>query len=124
MNIFSLLFIYYLVRNSFTGKLFALKQIPKIQDKKITLQAFRERDILSKINSPFIPKLYASFESEFFLFFLIEYAPGGELFYLLKKQKIFEESLTKFIFAQIVLIFEYLHSLNILYRDLKVVFII
>jgi serine/threonine protein kinase len=43
----------------------------------------------------------------------------GELFYLLRRNKKFPEDVAKFYAAEILLALEYLHSRNIIYRDLK-----
>ena len=45
--------------------------------------------------------------------------PGGELFYLLKRKKIFTEDEARFYFLQIVSGISDLHEHNIIYRDLK-----
>ena len=49
----------------------------------------------------------------------MEYLPGGELFLLLNKVGKMTEEQAKFYIAQIVLALEHLHSLNIIFRDLK-----
>ena len=50
---------------------------------------------------------------------LLEYAIGGELFSYLRKAGRFSLADTKFYACEIVLAIEYLHSHNIVYRDLK-----
>ncbi len=76
-----------------------------------------ERSILINTNNPFIIKHYSAFQDKKKLFFLLEYCPGGELFNLLWRKKKFNEEQTIFYVAQIVLGLEYLHSLNIVYRE-------
>ncbi len=44
---------------------------------------------------------------------------GGELFYHLRKEHRFSESKAKFFAAEIILALDYLHTRNIIYRDLK-----
>jgi len=44
---------------------------------------------------------------------------GGELFFHLARSKRFTEERAKFYAACIILAIEHLHSLNIVYRDLK-----
>jgi serine/threonine protein kinase len=49
----------------------------------------------------------------------MKFIQGGELFVLLRREKRFSESRTKFYVAQITMAIEYLHSNGIIYRDLK-----
>eukprot|EP00595_Chromulina_sp_UTEXLB2642_P003757 CAMPEP_0196765640 /NCGR_PEP_ID=MMETSP1095-20130614/10249_1 /TAXON_ID=96789 ORGANISM="Chromulina nebulosa, Strain UTEXLB2642" /NCGR_SAMPLE_ID=MMETSP1095 /ASSEMBLY_ACC=CAM_ASM_000446 /LENGTH=291 /DNA_ID=CAMNT_0042124017 /DNA_START=1202 /DNA_END=2077 /DNA_ORIENTATION=- len=53
------------------------------------------------------------------LFFVLDYCAGGELFFHLGKVGRFSEERSKFYSAQIILALEYVHSLDIIYRDLK-----
>ena len=62
-----------------------------IEAKKQEAHIITERNVLAEIEHPFITQLYYSFQSEKKLFFVMEYCPGGELFYLLSKQKKFTE---------------------------------
>lgn len=50
----------------------------------------------------------------------MEFANGGELFTHLQKCGVFPEERARFYGAEIVLALGYLHSLNIVYRDMKV----
>jgi cGMP-dependent protein kinase len=71
-------------------------------------------------NSDFIIKLFATYNSTQYLYFLLEAALGGEL-YATYNRKGFHGSAThaKFYSAGVVFAFEHLHERRILYRDLK-----
>lgn len=56
---------------------------------------------------------------EHYLFILLEFCAGGEIFYHMNKVLRFSEKVAKFYFAEIVIALEYLHQNNIFYRDLK-----
>jgi serine/threonine protein kinase len=50
---------------------------------------------------------------------VLDYVNGGELFFHLQREKRFPESRAKFYAAEILSALEYLHGLEIIYRDLK-----
>ncbi|EGR30003.1 protein kinase domain protein [Ichthyophthirius multifiliis] len=110
-----------LVKKKDDGKIFAIKMLKKsyIELKKQVDHIKTERNILVSADHPFIIKLYYSFQNERKLFFVLDYCPGGELFNLLCKNRRLDEYSVKFYSAQIVLALEYLHTKNIIYRDLK-----
>eukprot|EP00826_Nyctotherus_ovalis_P033679 TRINITY_DN2741_c0_g1_i5.p1 TRINITY_DN2741_c0_g1~~TRINITY_DN2741_c0_g1_i5.p1 ORF type:complete len:246 (-),score=64.65 TRINITY_DN2741_c0_g1_i5:144-881(-) len=54
-----------------------------------------------------------------YLYIVLEFIPGGELFTYLRTCSSFPAAQTQFYAAQIVSIFDYLHSKDIIYRDLK-----
>ena len=78
-----------------------------------------EKNILEFIKHPFIVKLFWTHHSEQYLYMLLEYVPGGELFSVLRQYNKFEPKMAVFYAAEIVAAFEYLHSFQIVYRDLK-----
>lgn len=49
----------------------------------------------------------------------MDYCPGGDLSLHLAKNGCFSEEISKFYIAELILAIEYLHNLNILYRDMK-----
>jgi RAC serine/threonine-protein kinase len=60
-----------------------------------------------------------AFQSKDKLYFVLDYCAGGELFFHLGKEGRFVEPRAKFYAAEIVLAISYVHSLKIIYRDLK-----
>lgn len=81
-----------------------------------------ERAILGDVSGhPYITNLMASFSDRDFLYLLLDYVPGGELFSYLRKLRRFEEGMARFYAAEIVLVLEYLHEQQggVAYRDLK-----
>lgn len=54
-----------------------------------------------------------------FLYMLLDYVPGGELFSYLRAAERFNNATAIFYTAEIVTALEYLHAQNIVYRDLK-----
>lgn len=92
----------------------------KTAEKQHTNFVEREISLLRSCRpSPYIVKLECSFRDAQNYCFVLEFMPGGELFYHLKKNKVFGERRAKFYAAQIVLALEYLHNKGIIYRDLK-----
>jgi serum/glucocorticoid-regulated kinase 2 len=53
------------------------------------------------------------------LYFVLDYCAGGELFFHLGHVQRFPEARARFYAAEITLAIEYVHNLDIIYRDLK-----
>ena len=105
-----------------TGKVFVMKILKKIDiiKQKQVDHIFSEYTILAMIKHPFIVQLMGvNFDDPKYIYLILEYIQGGELFSLLRRKGIFPLHQTKFYIAHIITIFEYLHSKNIIYRDLK-----
>lgn len=76
-----------------------------------------ERKILEKINNPFIVKLNYAFQTHKKLFFVLDYCPGGELFFYITNIGRLKEEYAKFYAANLVLALECLHENGIVYRE-------
>lgn len=100
---------------------FALKEMSKkkIIDRKSENLIIYERDLLSKINHPFISNLKFSFQDEDKLYLVMDLLSGGDLRFHLYKQKVFTEQQTKFYIACVILALEYLHKNKIIHHDIK-----
>lgn len=77
---------------------YALKVISKadIIKKKFLENIKNEKEILIKINHPFVVKMEYCFASPSYIFFAMDFKQGGELYRHLKKQSKFEEKVAKF----------------------------
>ena len=96
-----------------------LKKSEILHQKQVD-HVYSEYKILSVLNQPFIVELKGvNVNDPVYLYFILQYVPGGELFSLLRSKVSFPLLQAKFYIAHIVTIFEYLHSKNIIYRDLK-----
>eukprot|EP00253_Pinus_taeda_P000191 PITA_00191 len=113
----------YLAKHVTSGNPVAMKVMNKelMQKKRSHKRARMEKEILQKLDHPFLPKLFTKFESENHSFLLMSYCSGGDLNTLRQRQKNrrFSESTARFYAAEVVLALEYLHQHGILYRDLK-----
>ncbi|WVR00325.1 hypothetical protein IAU59_007468 [Kwoniella sp. CBS 9459] len=78
-----------------------------------------ERMILERVRHPFVVELYATYQDQLNVYMLLSYIPGGELFSHLRRAGRFSADVTRFYLASIVMAIEYLHSHDIIYRDLK-----
>jgi protein kinase A/protein kinase X len=78
-----------------------------------------EKEILLAIAHPFIVNLLTVFQDDKRLCMLLEYVNGGELFSYLRKEGRLPNDDAAFYAGEIILAFQYLHSIHIVYRDLK-----
>ncbi|OVA11961.1 Protein kinase domain [Macleaya cordata] len=78
-----------------------------------------ERDILTKVDHPFIVQLRYSFQTKSKLYLILDFINGGHLFYHLYRQGIFSEDQARVYTAEIVSAVSHLHKRGIVHRDLK-----
>jgi serine/threonine protein kinase len=74
---------------------------------------------MSELRHPFIIGLNYAFQTSTQLFYIMDFARGGEVFTRLANQGAFSHKSTKFYVCEILVALEYLHGHNFVYRDLK-----
>ncbi|KAL6966416.1 hypothetical protein U1Q18_032195 [Sarracenia purpurea var. burkii] len=116
--------VHHLLRDPSAAAPFALKVVEKcpLRSKPDADRRARwEVSVLSRLNHPFLPTLLGSFETHDLLCWAVPYCPGGDLNVLRYRQNdhIFSPAVIRFYLAEIVCALEHLHSMGIVYRDLK-----
>lgn len=105
-------------RDYWACKIISKKRVIETKQVEHTLN---EKNILFCMESPFVVDLTEFFQDSRNLYFVLEFAPGGEMFTIIQKQRKrrFTADQTQFFAAQTILAFEYLHNLDVIHRDLK-----
>ncbi|KAI5186721.1 protein kinase X [Nematocida homosporus] len=102
-------------------KLYALKVMSKAQiiQRNQLSHIYNEKAVMLSMCSPFFVRLYSTFQDERYLYMVMEYVPGGELFNYMKDIVKFSIAQARFYIAEILVALDALHDLGIVYRDLK-----
>ena len=112
------------VTHEYSKKVYCIKMMTKrdIFEQKLINQINKEIGIMYNINHPYSVKLYNHFEDNEKLYLIMELASNGNLYNFIqnnKNQKIKTKEMIKKIIIQVIEIIKYLHSLDIIYRDIK-----
>ena len=78
-----------------------------------------ECQILNSISHPFIVEMKGFTQDEKYVYIVMEYVIGGELFTYLRGIGRLDAIHASFYAGQVSLMFDFLHSHNVIYRDLK-----
>ena len=111
----------YLAKFKNNSQLYAMK----ILDKKTIISYNQEehtkaeRDLMVKVDCPFIVDIKFAFQDKQNLYLLTEFMQGGELFFHLYREKRFIDDKARFYAIEIILAIEFLHKKKMMYRDLK-----
>ena len=83
-----------------------LKKIDLVKRRQVARTKI-ERIILERAQFPFITKLHYAFQTNYRLYMIIDYMPGG----------VFSEERTRLYIAEIVLALDHLHKMGIIYVE-------
>ena len=108
-------------REKKTGKIYAVKKIRKdiLMQKNQIIHIRSEQQFMSKVKSPWIVDLKASFQEEDYLYLVMEFCQGGDFMNLLIKRDILTENEARFYTAELILAVESIHKVNCIHRDIK-----
>ena len=87
--------------------------------KNLVKYAKAERNILTYASHPFIVGMKYAFQTPEKLFFVLDYAAGGNMSRALAKDRRFTEERARMYLSEVLLALEDLHKRDVIYRDLK-----
>ncbi|KAI8813372.1 kinase-like domain-containing protein [Cladochytrium replicatum] len=107
-----------------TKALYAIKALKKefiIQNDDVKSTRLEKRifQIASDTHHPFLVNLHSCFHTDTRLYFVMEYCSGGDLMCHIQEARRFDRKRTFFYACEVLLVLEYFHKNNIVYRDLK-----
>ncbi|EER95166.1 hypothetical protein BDA96_01G462800 [Sorghum bicolor] len=105
-----------------SSPLFALKVVDlRDDDPSRVSHVLAESRVLSSLDHPFVPTLYARLDAGRYACFLMDYCSGGDLHAVLRRRPgaRLPVAAARFYAAEVLLAIEYLHALGFVYRDLK-----
>lgn len=110
----------YYGRNLKTGQSVAIKVIDKEKVLKVGLmdQIKREISVMRLVKHPNVLQLYEVMATKNKIYFVIEYAKGGELFNKVAKGRL-KEDVARTYFQQLISAIDFCHSRGVSHRDLK-----
>jgi serine/threonine protein kinase len=109
------------VRHIISQRIYAMKSLKKkflINTNNVDY-TFTERNVLRRVQHPFVVGLHFAFQTRGKVHLVMDFLNGGQIFYHLKRQTMFQEEEVRFYGAEITLALSHLHSLGIIHRDLK-----
>jgi len=111
----------YLAREKNSKYIVALKLMFKSQLTKANVehQLRREIEIQTHLRHPNILKLFGYFHDSSRVYLILEYAPGGELYKVLQREKRFPDDRSAKYIAQLADALVYCHAKKVIHRDIK-----
>ena len=109
----------FLAKKKVSGDYYAIKVLKKadmIAKNQITNVKAERMILMKQAESPFVAKLYFTFQSKENLYLVMEYLNGGDCAALIKSLGSLSEEWTKNYIAEVVLGLEYLHQRGVVHR--------
>jgi len=102
-------------RNAAEDGVFAMKVLKKdhVKRRRQIEHTRTERKVLGTVRHPFIVSMHYAFQSDTKLYFVLDYCPGGELFFWLSREKRLPEHMSRFYTSEIALAIGHLHDLQV-----------
>lgn len=102
-------------------KVYALKKVPKdLVLKNLNTTFFmNEKDVMTGPHSEWITKCYFCIQDSSFLYYIMEFIPGGDLMCYLSRIDVLSEDEIRFYAAEIFTAIHAMHQLGWIHRDLK-----
>eukprot|EP00171_Calliarthron_tuberculosum_P010617 IDg10617t1 len=110
-----------LVRHRASGEYYAMKKLRKadMRRREHVNHAWSERHVLVAADHPFVCNLCFAFQSNDFLYLVMEFLPGGDLMTLLIARDTLTEEESRFYVAEMVVAIDTIHRLGFIHRDVK-----
>jgi PAS domain S-box-containing protein len=111
----------FLAKKKITGQYFAIKVLKKADmvAKNQVMNIKSERTILTQLDSPYVVKLFSTFQSKNHIYLVMEYLNGGDCAALLKAMGTLSEEWSRQYVSEMIAGLEFLHHRDIVHRDLK-----
>ena len=110
-----------LVKSEKNNYFYAIKNISnkQILYSKLHHNIELERNILLKIDHPFIVKLVKTLKDDNYIYYLMDYIKGKELFDIIRDIGLLNKYQAQFYIGSIMLALKYLHEKHFIFRDIK-----
>ncbi|KAF8283014.1 putative zinc finger protein kinase [Trypanosoma cruzi] len=104
------------------GQVYAMKILNKciIHKRRMVEYIKEEKDIMASLPfHPYVVTCHFAFQTDYHLFFVLDFLPGGELYSHIYPKCTLSPVDVRLIIAEVVLALEHLHRYDIVHRDLK-----